>query len=190
MVKWTASSLLGRNTFLFICRAGLEPVTTGLYFGQVAALETPVLAAALSLLHFCDCQLAHVGVFVAVAVDLAADVVPLFTEGARNPVFAVDVVALRVNLEAVVAILVILEVLAALCAKDDSIPTGQLHLPGIKYHLRLLQPRFVHARTKFIKALGNGGVLRILIYSRVPVLLELDLIIVGGSLRLLLAVDV
>ena len=122
------------------------------------------------------------------AVYLAADVVPLLAEGARHPVFAVDVVALRVDLEAVVAILVFLEVLAALGAKDDSIPTGQLHLPGIKHHLRLLQPRFVHARTKLIKALGNGSVLGIL--SWVPVLLELGLIKGGSSLSLLLALDV
>ena len=185
---WTAGSLLGPNTFLFIRRTGLEPVSTGLYFGQVAALQTPVLAAALGLLHFCDCELAHVCVFVAVAVDLAADVVPLLAQGARHPVFTVNIVALRVDLEAVVAILVILEVLAALGAEDDSIPTGQLHLPGIKHHLRLLQPRFVYARTKLIKALGNGSVIRIL--SWVPVLLELGLIKERGSLSLLLALDV
>lgn len=173
MRTWSAGSLLGGATLLFIGGAGLKPVSAGLYLGEVAALETPVLTAGLGLLHFGGRQFAHIGVFVHVAVDFAAHMVPLFAVGATNPVFTINVVTLGVNLETVVAVLVVLEVLAALAAENDCVPAGQLHFPGVKHHLHLFQTCFVHGRAEFVEALRNRVLGGILIFGtvRMPVML-------------------
>lgn len=82
--------------------------------------------------------------------------VPLLAVGAGDPVLAVNIVGLRVDLETVVAILVLLKVLTALCAKFDRIVSRQPDCLRFKSYWRLAETSFVHRGTKLVETLELG----------------------------------